>query len=93
MSKLQTKKKENQITQMILLGIFCFSIVVALLDSVSIQPNITSIYFYLLLLIVIATIYKPVRLYLIRSISFIFKALFYSVKFCCTTAISFILHK
>ncbi|MCM3388573.1 hypothetical protein [Ureibacillus chungkukjangi] len=93
MSKPQTRIKETKITQVILLGIFCFSIVVALLDSISIQPNVTSIYFYLLLLMVIATVYKPIRLFLAKSVSFIFKTLFSSIKSLCTTAISFILHK
>jgi len=93
MSKEQTKVKEMRVAQLILLGIFCFSVVVALLDSVSIQPNITSFSFYLLLLMVIASIYKPVRLFLGRCVSFVFKALYLSIKSVCTTAISFILHK
>ncbi|QCR33822.1 hypothetical protein [Lysinibacillus sp. SGAir0095] len=93
MSKHQSRLKENKVTQIILLEIVCFSIVVAILDSVSIQPSVTSIYFYLLLLIVTATIYKPVRLFLVRSVSFVFKALFLSIKSLCTTAISFISHK
>ena len=93
MSKPQSRIKETKITQLILLGIFCFSIVVAFLDAISIQPNVTSVYFYLLLLIVTGTIYKPVRLFLARSVSFIYKALFARIKSVCTTAISFILHK
>lgn len=89
MNKQKSRMKENKITLGILLGIFCFSIVVSLLDSVSIQPNINSIYFYLLLLLVIATICRPVRVFLVRSV----KALFTNIKSLCTSAISFILHK
>lgn len=93
MKKHQTRLKENKVAQVILLEILCFSIAVALLDSISIQPNVNSIYFYLLLLMVTAIIYKPLRLFLVRSVSFIFKRLFISIKSLCTTAISFILHK
>lgn len=89
MSKQQKKIKENKFTLLILIGILCFSIIVSLLDSISIQPSITSIYFYLLLLLIAATVYRPVRTLLVRSV----KALFTSIKSLCTTAISFILHK
>lgn len=93
MNKPQTKLRENKFAQLILLEIFSFSIVVSLLDSFSIQPEITSIYFYLLLSLVTALIYKPFRLLLTRSIPFIFSSLFSYIKAFCTTAISFLLHK
>ncbi len=93
MNNPKTKLRENKITQLILLEILSFSIVVTLLDSFSIQPKITSIYFYVLLLLVTALIYKPVRLFLTHSISFISRSLFSNLKSFCTTAISFLLHK
>lgn len=93
MNKHQTKLKEKKMTEFILLEIFSFSIVVAILDYISIQPQITSINLYLLLLVVTAMIYKPVRLLLARSVSFTSKTLFLNIKSFCSTAISFILHK
>lgn len=93
MNKPQSKLRENKVAQLILLEIFSFSIVVSLLDSFSIQPKITSIYFYLLLLLVSALIYKPFRLLLTRGIPFIFRSLFSNIRAFCITAISFLLHK
>lgn len=80
MQRNQSRLKENKITQLVLLGIFSFSVVVALMDSVHIQPNVTSLSFYLLVLIVIATIYKPVRLKIIKSVLFLFRFLYTQVK-------------
>ncbi|RHW34691.1 hypothetical protein D1B33_13655 [Lysinibacillus yapensis] len=92
MQREQRKLKERKMTQFLLLGIFSFSMAVALLDSIHIQPNVTSASFYFLLLIVIAMVYKPVRLYVLRSVASISRFLFSGVKsFCifCTSAISF----
>lgn len=76
MTKLKTKAKENKMTELIVLSIFAFCIVTAMLDSISIEPNLTSAYFYILLLVVISTIYKPFRLFLFRKCSSLFKRIF-----------------
>lgn len=71
MSRQQAKEKENRITQFILLGMFGFTLVLTLLDSISIQPNIFSLTFYLLLIVVVASLYKPFRNFLLRFFSYL----------------------
>jgi restriction system protein len=76
MTRQKTKAKENKVAELIMLSIFGFCIVTAMLDSISIEPNLMSIYFYILLLVVISTIYKPFRMFLFRMCSSLFKVIF-----------------
>ncbi len=76
MTRQKTKAKENKITEFIVLSMFGFCIVTTLLDSISIEPSLTSVYFYILLLVVIFSIYKPFRIFLMKRFSILFKLIF-----------------
>ena len=80
MNRQATKIKENRLTQLLLLGILGFGIVITILSSLSIQPNLTNGYFYLLLLVVLAVLYKPFGLFLLNILGSIFKSIIYLFK-------------
>ena len=77
MNRQATKMKENRFTQLLLLGILGFGIVITILSSLSIQPNLTNGYFYLLLFVVLAVLYKPFGLFLLNILVSIIKSIIY----------------
>lgn len=69
MSRQASKVKEDRITLLLLLGILCFCIVISILNFLSIDPSLTNLQFYLTLLVVLAFLYKPLRINLLNIIS------------------------
>jgi len=90
-SNNKSKKIENKIAELTILSIFAFAIIMAFLSSISIQPNLTSLEFYCLLFAVVVFLYKPSRLFILRSILYLFRITLSSVKTIFSTAFSFIL--
>ncbi|MEL4026276.1 restriction endonuclease [Lysinibacillus endophyticus] len=80
MRKQKVKVKETKVTEFLILSIFAFCILIAMLNLLSVQPSVTDFSFYLLLAIVITCIYKPVRMFVYKILSKLFKPIFYFVK-------------
>nr|WP_198044730.1 restriction endonuclease [Lysinibacillus timonensis] len=68
-----TKEKEAKMTQLIILGIFGFGIVISLLNSLSIEPSLSNIQFYLFLLVVLGLLYKPFGGFILKNIRQFFR--------------------
>ncbi|BDH63148.1 hypothetical protein MTP04_32780 [Lysinibacillus sp. PLM2] len=62
------KIKEVKFTQLLLINALCFTIVITLLNSLSIEPNLLDFQFYLLFLLVLSFIYKPFGLFIIKGL-------------------------
>lgn len=62
------KIKEVKFTQLLLISALCFTIVISLLNSLSIEPNLLDFQFYLLFLLVLSFIYKPFGLFIIKGL-------------------------
>ncbi|HWL25275.1 MAG TPA: restriction endonuclease [Ureibacillus sp.] len=80
MNRHTSKIKQDRITQVLLLSILGFGLVITFLDLLSIEPNIMNGYFYLLLLIVLALLYRPMGIFLISKIIFVRKRINKSLK-------------
>ncbi|CAM5219225.1 HJR/Mrr/RecB family endonuclease OS=Ureibacillus acetophenoni OX=614649 GN=SAMN05877842_108129 PE=4 SV=1 [Ureibacillus acetophenoni] len=76
MSRQSSKVKENKITLLLLLSILSFGIVISILNFLSIEPSLTDLQFYLTLLVVIALLFKPLRINLLYMISIVVKSMF-----------------
>ncbi len=77
------KIKEVKFTQLLLISALCFTIVISLLNSLSIEPNLLDFQFYLLFLLVLSFIYKPFGLFIIKGLKrtlFFIKNLFVKNK-------------
>lgn len=90
-SSNKSKKIQNKISELTILSIFAFTIIMAFLSSISIQPNLTSIELYFLLVLVVVFLYKPSRLFILRSLFYLFRFTLSSIKTIFSTAFSFIL--
>ncbi|RUL48175.1 MULTISPECIES: hypothetical protein [Lysinibacillus] len=80
MRRKQIKERENKITELTIVSIFAFCIVIALLSLISIQPNVTNISFYILLFFVITGIYKPLRMSVLKMLISFFRLIFMMIK-------------
>lgn len=80
MRRQQIKARENKLTELTIISIFAFCIVIALLSLISIQPNVTNISFYILLFFVIVGIYKPLRMSILRMLLSFFKLIVSIIK-------------
>ena len=80
MRKQKVKVKETKVTEFLILSIFAFCLLIAMLNSLTLQPSVTDFSFYLLLAIVITCIYKPVRMFVYKIMSKLCKQICYYVK-------------
>lgn len=62
--------KHNKLCEFIIISIFSFTIVIALFNVLSIEFNVYDIRLYLMLLMTIVLIYKPLRISIFRLIFF-----------------------
>ncbi len=80
MSRETSRLKENKLTQLLLVSIFGFGIVITFLSSLSIKPNLTNLYFYALLLIALALLYKPFGVFFFSLLNRLFKSIVFTLK-------------
>ncbi len=80
MNRQTSKLKENRFTQLLLISILGFGIVIATLNLLSIEPSLTNGYFYLMLLVVLAVLYKPFGLFLLNILNLVFKSIAFLFK-------------
>lgn len=73
MRRQTTRTNVYKMTHLLLLSFLGFGIVITLFNLLTIEPNILNVQFYLILLIVLAFLYKPFGSFLITKISTLIK--------------------
>lgn len=69
MRRQTTRRNNNNMTHLLLLSFLGFGIAITLLNLFSIKPSLLNIQFYLILLLVLSFLYRPLGLFLITKIS------------------------
>lgn len=80
MMKQRRKEAEYKLFQFLIVCIFSFVVVIALLNALSIEPNMYNLQFYFLLLFTITILYKPFRITFFRLLFYIVKKTISTIK-------------